>query len=119
MMLHSTTVQLRHSALLYRHYRCIGSVTVKLVLVPVGKSEFLAAQHKVVTCNPAGDIAVVASVIGLICITLSKERFEPPTAAGEIVADTVQEHIVVEIHAIRRTVGAIRMQVEIKSGVTR
>ena len=49
---------------------------------------------------------------------LCKERFEPPTAAGEIVADTVKEHIVMEIHAIRRTVGAIRMQVEIKSGVT-
>lgn len=82
---------------------------VKFVFVLVGKSEFFAVQYKVVICNLVGDIVVVVSVIGLICIMFSKEWFELLIAVGEIVVDIVQEYIVVEIYVICRIVGVICM----------
>lgn len=82
---------------------------VKFVFVLVGKSEFFVVQYKVVICNLVGDIAVVVSVIGLICIMFSKEWFELLIVVGEIVVDIVQEYIVVEIYVICRIVGVICM----------
>lgn len=82
---------------------------VKFVFVLVGKSEFFVVQYKVVICNLVGDIVVVVSVIGLICIMFSKEWFELLIVVGEIVVDIVQEYIVVEIYVICRIVGVICM----------